>query len=361
MRILFDCSELIGWSGHHTGIQRVVAGLKKGLERIEKIEYIPFFIQNKKIISIYNDGSIIDVKKGDFVITAGSNWDRLDDLVALEKLKEKGAWYVNLFYDLTPIIIPHSFGKGLSELYKNWIDRTLSKCDIPFAISKNTAYDIIEYSSKHNIEIKDIEVIRISDTIENKKLPNNVDVQSSFGLSDFILCVGSVEFRKNHYTLLNAYRELVTTKRKVPTLVIVGHQGWMNLDIKYQIENDPVLMGNILLFESVDDFELDALYKNCLFTVYASTYEGWGLPIAESLNYGKPCIAANNTSLKEIAPELVIHAKTMDPYDWADKIHMLYSDVGLYNNIKENICQNYTATDWYDSAKEMVTKLTKYQ
>jgi glycosyltransferase involved in cell wall biosynthesis len=51
----------------------------------------------------------------------------------------------------------------------------------------------------------------------------------------------------------------------------------------------------------VDDKTLHALYRECAFTVYPSLMEGFGLPIAESLWHGKPCVCGGNGALGEVA------------------------------------------------------------
>jgi len=54
------------------------------------------------------------------------------------------------------------------------------------------------------------------------------------------------------------------------------------------------------LVENPSDEELAYLYKNSLFTVFPSYYEGWGLPIGESLWFGKPVVASNTSSMREV-------------------------------------------------------------
>jgi hypothetical protein len=71
-----------------------------------------------------------------------------------------------------------------------------------------------------------------------------------------------------------------------------------------------------LFFYNVGDEELAWLYENCLFTVFPSEAEGWGLPISEALDRGKYCLASDNTSLKEAGEGLVFHASLQDRQAW---------------------------------------------
>ena len=58
------------------------------------------------------------------------------------------------------------------------------------------------------------------------------------------------------------------------------------------------------------DADLKVLYEGCLFTLFPSFYEGWGLPVTESLAFGKPCIASNRSSIPEAGGKL---ARYIDP------------------------------------------------
>ena len=69
---------------------------------------------------------------------------------------------------------------------------------------------------------------------------------------------------------------------------------------------------SIVMVESPSDEELAYLYRNCLFIVFPSFCEGWGLPIGESLWYGRPVLTSNCSSMPEVAGEFADYA---DPYD----------------------------------------------
>ena len=82
----------------------------------------------------------------------------------------------------------------------------------------------------------------------------------------FVLSVGTIEIRKNHILLLNAYRNLVKKNIKnLPQLIIVGSQGWNCGGINYQLKSDPLIKEIVTLEEAINDYELDWLYKNCSF------------------------------------------------------------------------------------------------
>jgi hypothetical protein len=101
----------------------------------------------------------------------------------------------------------------------------------------------------------------------------------------------------------------------VPNLVFVGKWGWEIAALRKYLEGSDYLGSRLYIYNEIPDGELAFLYKNCLFTIFPSFAEGWGLPVGESLSYGKPCIASNVTAIPEVGGAL---CKYLDPFDVED-------------------------------------------
>ena len=116
-----------------------------------------------------------------------------------------------------------------------------------------------------------------------------------------VLCVGSIEGRKNHTALLDACE----------ALWVSGLQFRLRLVGLANSETGAAALGQIERLRSagrpldyggpVGDGALEAAYGQCAFTVYPSLAEGFGLPVAESLARGKPCVCSSQGALGEIA------------------------------------------------------------
>ena len=354
--VYYDMTTVARWQGHPTGIARVVDKIARELMHISylNIKFIIFKDNNwfyEYDFSSKEERNLIDFKRDDMLCSFGHNWDYPGYNKALRDVKLKDVQIAVLFYDIIPLLFPYTFGKGFSNVYRNWLIETLKIADISFAISESTKRDINSVCKEENINISEIQVIRLGDDIhkqeDNLKLVKD-EVKS---LTKFILSVGSVEYRKNHITLLNAYRLLVSEgKENLPTLIIVGREGFMNNDLVYQVETDVVLNDKVKILTDISDNDLAYLYVNCMFTVYPALYEGWGLPIAESLMYGKQCIASNTSSMVEIAPTLTRFVHPLDTKSWADNIYELTSNKAILKNENEKIVKNYKITSWQESA-----------
>ena len=85
-------------------------------------------------------------------------------------------------------------------------------------------------------------------------------------------------------------------KGRLVRLVFAGRVGWMVADLMQQLRNAHYLDGKLVLFQDPTDGELTTLYQGAQFTLFPSFYEGWGLPVTESLAFGKPAIISNTCS-----------------------------------------------------------------
>lgn len=114
-----------------------------------------------------------------------------------------------------------------------------------------------------------------------------------------VLCVGTIEGRKNHLALLEACEHLWAKQAKF-TLRLVGMANTQTGSAALEKIRVLQAAGRPLRYDGpVDDRALEAAYSECTFTVYPSLMEGFGLPVLESLSYGKPCICSARGALGE--------------------------------------------------------------
>jgi glycosyltransferase involved in cell wall biosynthesis len=129
--------------------------------------------------------------------------------------------------------------------------------------------------------------------------------------SGFWLSVGTIEPRKNHGRLLDAYRILKGKGVNSMPLVLVGGKGWL-------MEHFDALMTDlepgrdVILPGYVSDSELHWLFSNCFGFIYPSLFEGFGMPVLEALACGAPVLCSNSSSLPEAAGN---GALLFDPLD----------------------------------------------
>ncbi len=250
------------------------------------------------------------VRPGDILAAFGAPWryPGYGSLIADTK-RRFGVRFAFLAYDIIPLRRPEWFDPGLTRAFGTWFAAVLPLADTVFAISRFTAADVTRLAAESGIALAaPIAAIPIGSGF------GQVSPAASARLPPpgFALFVSTIEARKNHMLLLRVWRRLLDelAPERVPTLVFAGRFGWLVEDLRRQLANTGHLGGKIRVIEDASDGELASLYQTCAFTLFPSFYEGWGLPVTESLLFGKPCLAARATALPEAGGRL---ARYFDP------------------------------------------------
>jgi glycosyltransferase involved in cell wall biosynthesis len=176
----------------------------------------------------------------------------------------------------------------------------------------------------------------------------------------YVLFVSTIEARKNHVLLFRVWQRLLQEMppEAVPTLVFAGRVGWLVDDLMQQIVNTDHLSGRLVVVDNASDSELAALYRGCLFTVYPSLFEGWGLPLTESLAFGKPCLASDRTALPEAGGNLARYVDPDDLHGWYVAIRDILADPAQLTPWTERIRREFRPVTWSETASALLTALS---
>ena len=91
------------------------------------------------------------------------------------------------------------------------------------------------------------------------------------------------------------------------------------------------------------------MYERCLFTVYPSLYEGWGLPIAESLKNGKFVLASSSSSIPEVGGSYVEYLDPWDAAEWASRILFYATNREELGSRESDIAKGFAPFAWQDT------------
>jgi hypothetical protein len=227
--------------------------------------------------------------------------------------------------------------------------------DVLLAISEYVKNEIISHARRNQIEIGPVEKIVLGanvTNVEKKGLLNN--------MPPFVVTVGSIEARKNHYGMYMAWKKLKRTLgESTPHLIMAGKPAWQGNEIIYLVQHDPETRDLIKVMTEVSDDKLTELYENCLFTLYPSFEEGWGLPVEESMVYGKLCITSNRSSMPEVGKE---YADYVEPDDINSIVNAIIKaiDPNYRKNREKLIQEKFKPNSWESCAMQIEGIINKY-
>lgn len=289
---------------------------------------------------------------GDILISIGLDWDQPYSQHFYNFQKKNSIKIVTCCYDLIPVLFPQYCVGEVAQRFKEYFTQLSWGSDAVLCISEQTKRDYTTLCSQLGAPERQTYVIPLGDNVPSnvgeisKKIKAIVD-------EPYILFVSTIERRKNHEVLYRAYHLLAQSGHRniLPKLVFVGMPGWGVGDFLKDVELDPLTQGLIIQLNHVNDAELNLLYKQTLFFVYPSLYEGWGLPVGEALALGKAVISSNHGSLPEVGGDLVRYVDPWNPQAWAEVILNLIKNPAEVSVIEETIKQKYQVRTWNQTAK----------
>jgi len=216
--------------------------------------------------------------------------------------RERGFRIAALFYDAIPVMRPDLCNRLMRDNHRAYMEG-LAECDVVFPISEFSAKCLTtlwqEWRTKVNCEVLPN---LLPGEFGGAARPQGVAPEPHEGVR--ILCVSTLEPRKNHRNLIYA---CLLLKERYPelswSLSLVGNRYEGAFEIADFVQQMAAKSPQIRWFGIVDDATLHRLYQEATFTVYPSLIEGFGMPILESLWHGRPCICSNKGVMAELASE----------------------------------------------------------
>lgn len=397
-----DMTDLKSWQGNPTGIQRTVYNLAKYFQKNESVRFFYFDPSMQKYFecelvtqaaagaaslhtpkstagyrlarrlpapvkdklkrvhgrlrattaSRSDQAPVAPFATGDTILVLGGNWGDnergfIEGLAALKS--SKSLRIIHMVYDMIPCKYPNYYVPGSTLSYERYFSQLIKFADILPCISKSTQQDLDAYIADQKSEHKPQTVVfRLGEDVADRaKAAIRASLKARITMP-FIISVGTIEGRKNHTLLYYTVKEAVSRQIALPQIIIVGRRGWMTDSIQHLIDNDRDTAGKLFIVDDATDAEVAWLYQYCLFAIYPSFYEGWGLPIAEAGHYGKLCLVSNTSSMPEVLGELVDYFSPFNTQECLEKVtHYANSPTDLH--AKEEAIRNRRPWLWSDA------------
>jgi len=285
-------------------------------------------------------------KEGDTLLVVWGEWgDGSYRQRLVEAVEKDSVGLYQVVHDMLPLITPQYSSHSTTSL-ESYVKEVYPYCRKLISVSQNTKRDVSQWMTDHNLTDPDIEVIRLGENFE--KIQSLKPNDSFFDKKEpYVVCVGTIETRKNHTLLYYVYKLAKTRNISLPPIVVVGRRGWLTENIYDLITTDPETKDKFIFLHNASDEELSWLYKHSLFSIYPSHYEGWGLPVAESIAHGVPCLSSNTSSMPEIAGDLIPYFTPTSTDECLMAICQLLDEQYL-QRAREKI-KLYQPTDWNET------------
>lgn len=223
------------------------------------------------------------------------------------------------YCDLVLYLYPQTMRK-IAELQQRLFQYySVKRANFILSISENTRQDQIKKFSYPaeltsvsypGIDLQEIKIFLNTEPSEKiKTLPN-----------EFLLSVSTIEPRKNYSFLLKVFQEYRKLSSNPLPWVIVGKRGWESKEFYEELEKEIQTYKDIILLEGVNDIDLHHIYKGSSLFLFASHYEGFGIPLLEALAHNKKCLVSNIPTFYEIGGKEIEYLPSEDPKRWASKI-----------------------------------------
>lgn len=372
-RLLVDVS-IIAKHDAGTGIQRVVRAICEQLfvNAIDSHD-VHFVVASKnRRYRIINKDFLVTGADARFEATSPLTVARGDIFLGLdlasrilprrrrqiEHWRKSGVRIAVVIYDLLPLSNPEWFDDKQATAFSEWLHFIARYCDEAICIS-HTVKDVfarwlIDNDCVRRDEIR-LSVLPLGGDISSSKPSKGISVGAARAVETlekkpFVLVVGTVEPRKGHRFVLDAFDTLFPrTDIEVPALVVVGRPGWKTEALQERMRTHPECDSRFFWFDTASDELLDLLYRRCVGVILPTLAEGFGLPLAEAITHQRPVLARDLPVFRENDCEGVTYFSDDRPEQLGKMIAEWYSNRRYFSVSKDKI-----HLTWEKSCESMI-------
>jgi len=230
------------------------------------------------------------------------------------------------------------------NIYKRKFKIACTSSDAIIAVSEQTKADIIEFLS---IPEEKIQVV-YQGVHDNYHIEIGTErmlhLTQQYGLHrPYLLYVGSIEERKNALQMVKAFKRMKEQHPKDETLLIlVGKKTKYQEAVEKEIKQLN-LIEDVLILNKVPFGDLPFLYKGAAGTIYPSSFEGFGIPVLESLTMRTPVLAGKGSAMEEAGGKQALYADPFQVEEFAAQISKLINDqslsTGMLSGVEEHLAK----------------------
>lgn len=373
-RLLIDVTQLTKVDAY-SGIQRVVKKIAYEIGNMSTADLArPFDLVHLANGKLWRASAVVasifglDQQKipeeeivthpGDTLLMLDSSWEQYGDFLPIfEKVRLSGGKIVTVVYDLIPLRLPQMCAMPLVHVFQRWIRLAAEQSDMLLCISRSVADDTIAYFVEQNFNLTkkpDVRYWCLGADLDAGNGETQVRAQVTQIVADkqspLFLMVGTIEPRKGHDFVLNAFESLWQSGLDV-RLCIAGKEGWQVAKTMQRLRQHPELNKKLFFIEKFTDAEINQSYAAATALIAASTAEGFGLPIIEAALHKVPVLASDIPVFREVGGEGAQYFSLASPQYLEDAIKKLCQMSAEERSVMASKIKTLT---WHQSSKELL-------
>ena len=329
--------------------------------QINNVAFVDYYVYNqgvKEKMITKHKVPLDEMERGSVFFDLDAAWMcRMKRSYLLPILKRQGIKIVAHIYDIISITHPQfCLERGVYN-FMDYIGAHLQYADKLIVNAQATVDELRRLTSRIGCELPSCSVVPLvadfkdNRVIADEEVPKQlVDIARE---KKYILMVGTIEPRKNHKFLLDAYDEGL--KKLGYNIVMAGYMGWNMEDFDKRLREHSYYGHGIYHFEGLGDNEIAYLYQHASFLAFLSYTEGFGLPIIEALQRGTPVIAADIPVLREVGGDYCVWVEQ-------DNVKELYKRIKKAsvedNNLNKLVDLNNVVLTWEECARRVTSYLS---
>jgi glycosyltransferase involved in cell wall biosynthesis len=370
-RLLLDVTQLAR-SDLGSGIQRVVRNIAYEIAHFDLER--PLELVQQKDGKLWRAGGVIAslfgvsadaipeqevlIQPGDILLMIDSSWEQYADFAPVFRaVRQLGGKIITVIYDLIPLRMPEMCIPALVNVFRTWFPLAVEHSDTLLCISRSVADEVTAYLNEHKLlPPRKLKVVHwrlgadIAIRASEPAVRPQVQQMAADDRSPLFLMVGTLEPRKGHAFVLQAFEELWRNGADA-RLCIAGSVGWIAAEFMEHIRNHPQLNKKLFFVEKFTDAEINLCYAAATALIAASTAEGFGLPIVEAALHRVPTLASDIPVFREVGGDGARYFSLESPHHLADAVNA-FSDMSKEDRFA--MASRIETVTWRQSAQKLL-------
>jgi glycosyltransferase involved in cell wall biosynthesis len=377
-RLLLDVTQLAR-SDLGSGIQRVVRNIayeiahldaRRPLELVQQkdgklwrargVTASLFGISTDTLAEVMPEREVL-IQPGDTLLMIDSSWEQYADFAPIfQAVRQLGGKIVTVVYDLIPLRMPEMCIPGLVSVFRAWFRLAVEHSDTLLCISRSVADEARAYLRENKLlPPRKLEVLHwrlgadIAVRAETQEVRPQVRQMADDNHSPLFLMVGTLEPRKGHTFVLEAFEELWRNGSNA-RLCIAGSVGWIAPETMEHIRTHPQLNKTLFFVEKFTDAEINLCYAAATALIAASVAEGFGLPIVEAAQHQVPTLASDIPVFREVGGDGARYFSLESPHHLAEAV-VAFSDMSREDRLA--MASRVETLTWRQSAHKLLAAI----